>query len=267
MTKENPMKFKVALGLVLLALVASGTTPGQPQPETKTLIVPIYFQVRPFDTTFIITEASGRQVDVDVEEYTSNGRQTVSKSFDGGVEENGWWFVFASLDLTPPWIDNGWAKIIYPEDRDVRVVSTMYDKNIPESGSNFTAVPPSPSFRLMTHSTSRSETAIVIVNPTEEEQDLRLLFYGWDRRKGQGLTKFRTRGWARIAPKHSLSRFLTELVPQILTYANEAGSIGGLLKISGDTEIAVGALDYYRETGRFKSVPVVVESDLGGLGD
>ena len=254
------MKSNVTIGLVLLALVTSGTVPGQPQPETKTLIVPIYFQARPFDTTFIITEASGRQVDVDVEEYTSTGRRTVSKSFAGGVEENGWWFVFASLDLTPPWIDNGWAKIIYPEDRDVRVVATMHNKNIPESDSNFTAVAPSPSFRLLAHSTSRSETAIVIVNPTEEEQDLALLFYGWDRRKDQGRTKFRAQGWARVAPKHSLSRFVTELVPQVSTYANEAGSIGGLLKISGDTEIAVGALDYYRESGRFKSVPVFSET-------
>ena len=96
---------------------------------------------------------------------------------------------------------------------------------------------------------------------------MRLLFYGWDRRKGPRADEVQNPRVGQDRPKHSLSRFLTELVPQILTYANEAGSIGGLLKISGDTEIAVGALDYYRETGRFKSVPVVVESDLGGLGD
>ena len=264
------MQFKpvVVIGLALLVLMSPEAVPGQSQSSSeKALIVPIYFQLPPLYTTFDITEVQGRQVDVKVEEYTSYGDRTVSKTTGGGVEENDWWLVHASHFIDGTGVDNGWARILYPEDREVRVVATMIVKDDPEASAHFAAVPPAPSFRLMAwhqegpsnRYSPRGETAVVIVNPTEEEQNVSLVFYGWDLRKGHGLTTFSTRRSIPIAPRHSLSRFLTELVPPIVNYANE-GYIRGLLKVSGETEIAVGALDYFRDTGRFRSVPVISKS-------
>ena len=262
------MRFKglTAAVLVLLVLTLSRTGPGQPKPAGKALIVPIYFQNHPLYTTFDITEIQGRQVDVRVEEFTSYGDRVVSKSFDGGVKENSWWTVHRSAFIGGTWVDNGWARVLYPEGRDVRVVATMVVEDDPERSANFSAVPPASSFRLVAWLregpsdpySPQGETAVVIVNPTEGAQDVTLVFHGRDFR-GPGIASFSVRESVRIDARHSLSRFLTELVPSAEDYVDE-GTVKGILQVSGETEIAVGALDYFRDTGRFRSVPVVVES-------
>ena len=261
------MRFKglVAVILSLLVLTLSGAGPEQPKPERKALIVPIYFQNQPLYTTFDITEIQGRQVDVWVEEFTSYGKHTVSKTADGGVEENSWWNVHASAFISGVSVDNGWARVLYPENRDVRVVATMIVKEDPERSANFAAVPPASSFRLMAwlqegpsnRYSPRGETAVVIVNPTEAAQDVTLVFHGRDLR-GPGISHFSVRESVRIDPRNSLSRFLTELVPSVEDYVDE-GTIKGILQVSGETDLAVGALDYFRDTGRFRSVPVAVD--------
>ena len=99
------------------------------------------------------------------------------------------------------------------------------------------------------------QTALVIVNPTEETQTVTVTFYSRD-------LEDPLREMVRIEPLHSLSRFLSELVPvdEHLDHRDkELGRVGfirGLVEVSGETEIAVGALDFFRESGRFRSVPV-----------
>ena len=235
------------------------------QPETRTLIVPIFFQVPPLYTTFDITEVNGKQVDVCVEEVKPNGHVNVGTSLPGGIEENDWWDVSASAFLAEKYPENGWARITYPADRNVRAVATMASKDDPEISTKFVAVPPVPSFRLMAWRMDRNsdryyprgETAIVIVNPTEEEQRVDIVFYGRDFRSGQGHTDFRTRTWRYIGPYQSLSRFLTELVSSVMNYSRD-GFIKGILEITGETVIAVGALDFFRNTGQIRGIPVEV---------
>ncbi len=55
-----------------------------------------------------------------------------------------------------------------------------------------------------------------------------------------------------------LSRFLSELLP-IEEYVDVGDNTHGIVHIQGETQIAVGALEFDHETGYFSGTPVVVE--------
>lgn len=233
-------------------------------------IVPIYFQQTLY-TTFDITEVSGRQVDINIEEYRSDGHQTVSKSHVDGVRENDWWDVIPSFFISGLQLDNGWARITCPANRELHIVSTIHTEDDPQRSVHFGGVVPSKSFRLMAwyfednprgdwegKKLAPGQTALVIVNPTGETQTVTVTLYLRD-------LEDPLREMVQIEPLHSLSRFLSELVPvdEHLDHRDkELGRVGfirGLVEVSGETVIAVGALDFFRESGRFRSVPVSYE--------
>ena len=57
---------------------------------------------------------------------------------------------------------------------------------------------------------------------------------------------------------HRMSRFLSELVP-LEEYDAPSSGIGGLVHIQGETQIAVGTLNFFRETRFFGGIPVGTE--------
>ena len=250
--------------MILPAIVLATVVSVQAPEETKTLIVPIYFQSHPLYTTMDVTEVLGRHFELEVEEFRSDGIQTVSKHFPKQLQPYLWQSVSPSFFIAGLQINNGWARIIYPANRSVRAVATMVNRNDPEISTQFAVIPPAQSFRIIVTAhwhgeqaryEPRVETAIVIVNPTEEDQAVSLVFYGRGRGKDNVIQQE-----VEIKPMHSLSQFMTELMPQVLNYAKD-GHIKGILKVTGKTVISVGALDFFRDSGRFRGVPATATQE------
>lgn len=262
-----------ALGLTSLVWASSQTE----APE-KTLIVPVYgvYGVDPaFRADVELLETSGRPVTIRVDEYTSDG-ELFSTSSDPTVVEAG-----SSEDILPfgdlgrGWINDGWVRMTFPADREVHAVSRLnvsIRRDVQEGdytrqvligyrSSLFQAVPPARSFLLFGlwrgedgTSHPRAETALVIVNPTDIEQSVAITF----RISYPGPERSISRVWE-IGPRSKISRFVTELLPVKEEALHHHLYVTGFIRVSGETEIAVNALEYFWNSGRFQSIPVAVD--------
>lgn len=226
----------------------------------KMLVVPIYPQLW-YTTQISVMEASGRPTTFKVREFTEDGDFVRGEGEDRTLAENATeTVVFHPLYLSET-IHNGWAWIVYPENRKLLAVSTVLKyRDDPtstlSSAASSAAVEPAPAFRLFGFRWDKDdqETAISIVNPTHEEQRVRVQMYVM---YGKPLRRPVEARWT-IAPMSRLSKFLSELIPLEESVGNPH-HFGGIVRIFGQTRIAVGALGFSHETGDIRHVPVVAE--------
>lgn len=258
------MRFKlIVIGLLLLLAPGSHAhqdhTEGSLKDDTgeRELIVPLFTQADPLASYLALTEASGRNVGVEVQEYRVDGRETYGERHLIGsnavVHHN------THHSLTGPFTDNGWAKISFLADLDLYAVNTTWDRKRPGLHVESQVVTPASAFRVFARTTAEGETGIAIVNPTETAQSVSVTFHEHYPRSG----RISGKTWE-IEARNKLSRFLSELVPleenPDLTTTAEGIRINGVVRIQGESVIAVGALWFSRATQWFSSTLVRAES-------
>lgn len=247
-----PILFSPILCLSLLAATL-------PEPEVKTLIVPIFSQASYYRTKVSVIEALGRPVAVTTQQFKSTGRSMDDGRLEIGADAEAQFTTFFGFD--GDWVDHGWARLTYPADRELHVVATVEDYRAGEKSANVTAVAPGPAFRLSgwyrtVEIEPGGETALAIVNPTESRQNVTVVFH----RRYPEPRKMISRTWT-IEAMHRMSRFLSELVPAAREKTQaECCQAYGVIHIQGESLIAVGALEFFWETGHFRSVPIVATS-------
>ncbi len=233
---------------------------GQEELEKKTLVVPIYSQRTPWSTTVSITEVADRSVFVTVWQRTATGQTRLVGPERIRIRENsGGGFTWTPA-FEDPELKYGWAQLVYPADRNLHVVARTiyyedYQAGVEETEAYFEGVEPARTFRLFAHRFTESETGVVVVNPTEEDQTVTVRFYPSVSGRTQPVLE---QTWT-IQRRHRLSRFLSELLPLEDEIFNHLGHVSGVMRITGETSIAVGALDFNYRTERFRSTPVVAE--------
>ena len=255
----------ILTGLLLLPLLlATGHSPlTTTAPPSKILIAPIYAQTWPLVTQVTLFEAHGRAMSFDLHEYTEGGAYILGGGVHHSLGNNSSKTISFFHDFSGRRLGNGWARYTYEgQDRKLEgfVTVAKYKQPTPEDGherevtARTRAVEPARSFRLVAYRDSIEETAVSIVNPTEVDQDVTIRLYrGWTQRDRWSVEKTWT-----ISRMARLSRFLSELLP-IEDYANRHGVTYGIVRIQGETWIAVGALGFDHETGEFWGLPVFAE--------
>ncbi len=256
----------ILTGLLLLPLLlATGHSPltATDSPLRKILIAPIYPQTWPLKTYVTLFEARGRAMSFNLHEYTEGGRYILGAGDHHSLGNNSRTTISFFHDFSGRKLGNGWARYTY-EGRDRKlegfVTVAKYKQPVPEDGherevtARTRAVEPARSFRLLAYRDSIEETAISIVNPTEVDQDVTIRMYGGLTQRDRWSVE---KTWT-ISRMARLSRFLSELLP-IEDYANRRGETYGIVRIQGETWIAVGALGFDHETGEFWGLPVFGE--------
>ena len=221
--------------------------------EEKEVIAPIFTQVDPLGSWLSISESSGKYVVVEVQEYTVTGERTHERSYF--LDRNTMVNHTAYDSFAGPVTKNGWARVTFPDDRDLHVVSTTWDYSRHGMYAESQLVEPAPAFRLFAKSTLEGETGIAIVNPTTETQTVSVTFHEWHPRF-KAVTE---KEWE-IEGGNKLSMFLSEWLSLEGTEDDEYRVIG-MVRVQGETVIAVGALNYSRTTEWFETV--LVTEDKG----
>ena len=226
----------------------------------KTLIAPIYPMSHGYITEVVVMDVAGRSSRFNADGYTAEGVRVLGDAASYSVSRNSVRAVIFEPDFSGNWIGNGWVRLTYPSNRELQ--ATSHISSYRDGEFAFTAlssaVKPSSDFRFYGVRCDGEETGISIVNPTSQAQTVTVRFHpGWltpvtNQRPGSI-----ERTWE-IAAMHRMSRFLSELVP-LEEYDAPSGGIGGLVHIQGETQIAVGALNFSRETGFFGGAPVSAE--------
>ncbi len=259
---SKPKSSLVALLLLPLLLLAGHSQAPLVTTDAplKMLVVPIYPQYG-YTTQISVMEASGLPTNFKVREFTEDGDFVPGEGEDRTLAENARETVIFHPLYLGETIENGWARIVHPENRNLHAVSTVYKyRNDPaatlSSAASAAAVEPAPAFRFFGFRWDREdqETAISIVNPTHDEQGVRVQMYVT---YGKPLRRPVEARWT-IAPMSRLSRFLSELIPLEESVGNPH-HFGGIVRIIGESRIAVGALGFSHETGDIRHVPVVAE--------
>ena len=275
MSKDTAVKSISAfvLGLFLLPLLLGAghynplTTTDSP---LKILIAPIYPQTWPLTTYVTLFEARGRAMGFYLHEFTDTGHYVLGEGNRHSIGSNSSKSISFFHDFDGRTVGNGWARYTYPsQDRELRgfVSIVKYQDGEVEFSARASAVEPAKGFRLLAYRGGNEETAISIVNPTEEEQAVTIRLYGgWTIpiSNARPDPRFVEKTWT-LGPMTRLSRFLSELLP-IEGYDNSTGRTDdrpgrthGIVHVQGETQIAVGALGFDHETGEFWAVPVFVQ--------
>lgn len=259
---------KLVLPVAVLATVVWTAT--SRDVSTKTLIAPFFIQWPPWGSDVRFLESSGRPVVVTQTQYNATGGVPSGGYGDVRAGENALGFIYYHRSFSLPYIRNGWVELTYPAGRELHaVVKVVYhgDRN----GVGFTetemivpTVEPAPAFRLQAIRTKWTETGIAVINPTDEPQDVTVVFYPsqWDGILPQHIWTVGPslqRTWT-VGPRHRLSQFLSEFVDleEVLPFQDHDW-VQGVVRVIGEADIAVGALDFNHGTGRFTGVPVSAE--------
>ncbi len=276
MSKDTAVKsisaFVLGLFLLPLLLGAGNNNPLTTTPQPlKVLIAPIYPQTWPLRTSVTLFEARGRAMGFYLHEFTETGHYVVGGGFRHFIGANSSESLSFFHDFSGRTVGNGgWARYTYPsQDRELRgfVNITKHKEGEPEFTVRTRAVEPAKGFRLLAYRGGNEETAISIVNPTEEEQGVTVRLYGgWTIpiSNARPDPRFVEKSWT-LGPMTRLSRFLSELLP-IEGYDDSTGRTDdrpgrthGIVHVQGETQIAVGALGFDHETGEFWGLPVFAE--------
>lgn len=95
---------------------------------------------------------------------------------------------------------------------------------------------------------------VSIINPTANDQKVTVQMYAM---YGKPLRRPIEARWT-VAQMSRLSRFLSELIP-LEESVDNPHDVGGIIRIVGESLIAVGDLRFSHETGDIWHVPVVAE--------
>ncbi len=251
------MSLAVLLLLPLLLLAGHSQIPViTTDTPLKTLIVPIYAQHFWYETTISVIEASGLPTTFWVREYTEAGDFVHGEGEERFLAEDaseGISFHPLFLHTT---IKNGWALLLHPSNRKLHAVSTVwkYNDDTIESRVSSAAVEPAAAFRFGGFRVEDRETAVSIINPTGHDQRVTIQMYAM---RGKPLRRPIEASW-KIGPMDRLSRFISELLPLEESVGNPR-DVGGIIRVAGESRIAVGALGFSHGTGKIWHVPVVAE--------
>ena len=204
-------------------------------------------------TTVVVMDVAGRSSWFNADGYTAEGGRVLGDATSYCVASNSVRAVIFEPDLTGNWIGNGWVRLAYPSNRELLATSRITSYRDRELGAMSSAVKPSSDFRFYGVRWDGEETGISIVNPTSHEQTVTIRLHQWK----DGSLVVIENTWE-IAPMNRLSRFLSELVP-LGDYADNSGNISGLVHVQRGTQIAVGALNFSRDTEFFGGIPVSAE--------
>lgn len=227
------------------------------------LIVPI-FNNNEYRTEITVTEALGRPAEVLIKQIPEDRGSGANHGFQMG--KNGAVHDSPFLDIVGyDFIGNGWARIHVPQDREFHATYTVHERSNEDNQATWTAAPPGRAFRLWGRYNSGESLGLAIVNPTETEQTVVVEFHRTDPHAGDTSAKHLPlvfRGELTIPPMGRVSRFLTEIVilPEVESIPHQE-SIGGVVRVSGETEIAVAALQFQWRTLRMYGVPARSEPD------
>ena len=259
MSKPGPI-ITVLLLLPLLLRPGHSQAPFVTSPvPLKMLIIPIYPQHHSYSTIISVMEASGMPTTFKVREFTEDGSYVQGEGEDRSLSANASEAVSFHPLFLHKTIENGWAWLIYPSNRKLHAVSTVWkykDDEIEYTASS-AAVEPATAFRFGASRWEGRETAISIINPTENDQEVTIQMYAM---YGKPLRRPIEASWT-IGPMGRLSRFLSELLPLEESVGNPH-DVGGVVRIIGESLIAVGALGFSHETGEIWNIPVVAEPTL-----
>lgn len=275
MAKLIFLRRSFVLGLIVVALIGKrqimhpfiavylfGFLAASSPPEgTKTLVAPIYAMTRDYSTVLVVLDAAGRASPFTPTGFTAEGIPVLGDSTRQSVGFNSVKGIIFEPDFSGNFIGNGWVRLTYPADRELRATShiTTYRDGDRTFTAFCSAVEPASDFRFHGRRVDGEETAVSIVNPTGSDQSVTVRFHpGWltpvtNQRPGSI-----EKTWE-IAAMHRMSRFLSELVP-LDEYDVPSDGIGGLVHIQGETQIAVGALNFSRKTRFFCGIPVRKEN-------
>ena len=222
----------------------------------KLLIVPIYTQYPSYSTIITVMEASGLPTTFRVREFTEDGDYVHGEGEERFLAANAWETVSFHPLFLHETIRNGWAWLLYPSNRKLHVVSTVlkYGDDRLEHMTSSAAVEPATAFRFEGFRWQGQETAISIVNPTANDQEVTIQMHVMH---GKPLRRPVEARWT-IGAMDRLSRFLSELLPLEESVGNPH-DVGGIVRVVGKASIAVGALGFSHETGDIWNVPVVAE--------
>ena len=220
--------------------------------QEKELIAPIFAQADPLGSWLSISESSGRYVVVEVQEYTVTGERAHERSYF--LDRNSMVTYTAYDSFTGPVAKNGWVRVTFPDDRDLHIVSTIWDYSRRGMYAESQLVEPAPAFRLFAKSTFEGETGIAIVNPTSETQTVSVVFH----ERHPRFKAVTEKEWE-IEGGNRLSMFLSEWLPLEGTEGDEY-VVTGIVRIQGETVVAVGALTYSRATEWFETALVTEEN-------
>ena len=200
-----------------------------------------------------MTEASGQVATVAVQEYTVDGERTSTGSY--AVAHDGLTYHNTHHSLTGPFTDNGWARIEFsPAGRVLHAVAMIWHRERPGLHLSSQVLKPAPAFRLFGELSKEGETGIAIVNPTAAPQAVTVSFL----RHSPAPQRTVERVWT-LEPLSKVSRFLSQLVALEGT-EDDPGAVTGLVRIQGESVIAVGALWHSREIDWFQTILVTAEA-------
>ena len=253
----------LSVTIVVLSILGAAA-----QSETTTLIIPIYNQTPDYWSGVTMIEVQGRRVHVRTDTITEYGTIQAGGEVIG---ENSFYVMYPVDDIGGSYVGNGWARILVPENRQIHAEFSVGHKREPRRVARFIAMPPARSFRLWGRNTddrrgpwedgSNTDIALSIVNPTDEEQTVTVTFHRVDPSDSDGEPPRIPRtiqGELKVPAMHRVSRFLAELVPIGEKYPEEQ-YLRGVVRIEGETEIAVAALQYFWGPPLFWGIPVVAE--------
>ena len=245
----------LAVILVVLACVVLGQD--QPGPREKTLIAPVFGAFTRYHADIDVMEVSGLPVTIKVENYTAQGQPFLANSpieIPAGNQIQ----VNPVADMDQGFVDDGWAKLTYPANRQIHAVSVLENYRNLALSAQFLAVAPTREFRLFgwyrrdeRPDFPRAETALIIVNPTQHRQAVQVSMH----LRYPDPEKVVVQEWE-VGPRQRLSRFISELLP-LEDEVEDPWHVIGSVRVRGETVIAVNALNFYWKTGNFVSVPVV----------
>ena len=247
------------LSAAIIVLSVLGTAA---QNETTTLIVPIYNQTLDYVSEVSMIEVGGRRVKLTTEEFTGTG-QVINVDDWLLIKENsvGYLSPFYDISLNTLYAGNGWARIRVPKDRQIHAVFSVNHHEERGRSAHFIAMPPARAFRLWGRhdirphpsvSDWKTDVALSIVNPTVREQSVTVTFHPEIPGTVQGELE--------VPAMHRVSRFLSEVVP-IREEFPERSSLSGVIRIEGETEISVAALQYYWNVPHSGAIPASAETN------
>ena len=251
----------IPLALLLLASVSFSQDEGPPFPDDPNqLIAPIFPQdIGDVDSELYVTISEGERFPLDWREFYSDGTTETGFIYaDIGVNtvltHSGW------ADLTGRYVPNGWIRIRYPEPDRVHAFVKIRHRRIPLREVLVQAVRPARAFHMIIEEYEGESTGISIVNPTPKSQRVTIQF------QESNYPNYEVRQtYLRIDPWKKESRFLHEFVDmEGLEIHPSFPYIEGVVLVRGQTEIAVGAVEYSRERNWFSTVLVKPEPLLHG---
>ncbi len=217
--------------------------------ETQ-LIAPIFPQIGGLDSTLLLISNGRGDTEVSVREFRENGDNNYSATYphgddqiqdhDGGVD-------IAVGRFT----DNGWLLVTIDNPDQAHAVVRIGHETRSVEPFVVQTFRPGPGFWMLAERSPGGQTGVSIVNPTGESQRMSVEFVRWDLDGTQ-----RRHSEVVLGPYVKHSRFLSELVDLDGVRTGDNGVIQGVLRIRGETRIAVAALQYSKRTDWFRSVIV-----------